>query len=82
MRRKFIDAEKAAPEIAREAVARVRALYAIERQAETATAEARLALRQEKSVPLLAELRQRLLVWKEQLLPRHPMAEAIAYALS
>jgi uncharacterized Fe-S cluster-containing radical SAM superfamily protein len=32
MKRKIIDAEKSAPEIAREAVERVRALYAIERQ--------------------------------------------------
>jgi transposase len=72
LRRKFIDAEKAAP-----AIARVRALYVIERQAETAPTVERLALRQENSVPLLAELRQHLLVWKEQLLPRHPMAEAI-----
>jgi len=33
-------------------------------------------------VPLLAELREKFLAWKEQLLPRHPMAEAISYALS
>jgi transposase len=77
LRRKFIDAEKAAPAIAREAIARVRALYTIERQAETAPTVERLVLRQENSAPLLAEFRQRLLVWKEQLLPRHPMAEAI-----
>ena len=82
LRRKFIDAEKAAPEIAREAVERVRALYAIERQAHHATAETRLQLRREQSAPLLAQLRLRLLGWKEQLLPRHPMAEAIQYALS
>jgi transposase len=81
LRRKFIDAEKAAPEIAREAVERVRALYAIERQAHHATAETRLQLRCEQSAPLLAQLRLRLLDWKEQLLPRHPMAEAIQYAL-
>ena len=31
--------------------------------------------------PLLAELCERLLVWKQQLLPKHPMAEAIHYAL-
>jgi transposase len=82
LRRKFIDAEKAAPEIAREAVEHVRALYAIERQAQNVTVEERLRLRQEKAAPLLAELRLRLLAWKEQLLPRHPMAEAIQYALS
>jgi transposase len=82
LRRRFIEAEKAAPEIAREAVERVRALYALEHQAQNATVEERLRLRQEKAAPLLAELRQQLLRWKEQLLPRHPMAEAIQYALS
>jgi transposase len=82
LRRKMIEAEKTAPAMAREAVERVRALYQIERQAERMTTEERLALRQKESAPLLAELRQRLLTWKEQLLPRHPMAEAIHYALS
>ena len=41
LRRKFVDAEKAAPESAREAVARVRALYAIERQAQPLTGDQR-----------------------------------------
>src|SRR5438309_10196757 len=68
--------------MAREAVERVRALYAVDRQAEKANAEQRLQLRQEKTAPLLTELRQRLLIWKEQLLPQHPMAEAIQYALT
>jgi Transposase IS66 family len=35
-----------------------------------------------RSVPVLAQLRQKLLLWKEQLLPKHPMAEAVNYALS
>jgi transposase len=82
MKRKFIDAEKAAPEIAREAVERVRALYAVERHAKDATAKERLRMRQQQSALLLAELRKRLLVWKEQLLPKHPMAEAVNYALA
>jgi transposase len=81
MKRKVIDAEKAAPEIAREAVERVRALYAIERQSKDVSVEERLKLRQQQSAPLLAQLRERLLTWKEQLLPKHPMAEAINYAL-
>jgi hypothetical protein len=68
-------------EIACAAVDRVRALYAIERQAKDASAEDRLKLRQSQSAPLLTQLRERLLVWKEQLLPKHPMAEAIHYAL-
>ena len=82
MKRKVIDAEKAAPEIALEAVDRVRALYAVERQGKDASVEERLMLRQQQSAPLLAQLRERLLSWKEQLLPKHPMAEAVNYALS
>jgi transposase len=81
MKRKVIDAEKAAPDIAREAVERVRALYAVERQSKDASVEERLKLRQQQSAPLLAQLRERLLTWKEQLLPKHPMAEAVNYAL-
>jgi hypothetical protein len=81
MKRKIIDAEKSAPEIAKEAVEWVRALYAVEREGKEASVEVRLALRREKSAPLLAELHDRLLQWKQQLLPKHPMAEAINYAL-
>ena len=80
-RRKIIEAEKAAPEIAREAIDLVRALYAVEKQARDASIEARLELRQQQSAPVLAQLRKKLLEWKEQLLPKHPMAEAIHYAL-
>jgi Transposase IS66 family len=77
-----IEAEKAAPEIARQAMERVGALYGVEKQAAGLSAVERLKLRQEKSAPMLLELREKLLVWKEQLLPKHPMAEAIGYALS
>jgi hypothetical protein len=42
LRRRIIEAEKAAPEIAQEAVERVRALYAVERQCEDASVEQRL----------------------------------------
>jgi hypothetical protein len=34
-----------------------------------------------QSVPILAELHRKLLIWKEQLLPKHPMAEAVNYTL-
>ncbi len=80
-RRKFVDAEKAAPEIAREAVAFLRTLYAVEKQAQEVSVAERWQLRQAKSLPVLAELRQKLLAWKEQLLPKHPMAEAVNYTL-
>jgi transposase len=80
-RRKLIEAEKAAPEIAREAVELVRTLYAVERQAKECSAAARLQLRQSNSAPILDVLREKLLGWKEQLLPKHPMAEAVSYVL-
>ena len=81
-RRKIIDAEKVAPEIAREAVELIGDLFRVERQAKGFSVEQRLALRQAQSAPVLAKLREKLLGWKEQLLPKHPMAEAINYALS
>ena len=80
-RRKIVDAEKAAPEIAREAVALVRALYAVEHRGKNLSAAARLELRQADSAPVLAALKEQLLTWKKQLLPKHPMAEAVNYAL-
>jgi transposase len=82
LRRRVIEAEKAAPEIAREAVEMVRVLYAVEKQARDASVVERLELRQSQSVPVLADLRRKLLAWKEQLLPKHPMAEAVNYALA
>jgi transposase len=80
-RRKFIDAEKAAPDMAREAIGLIRVLYAVEKQAKDVSVAERLQLRQQRSGPVLAQLRTRLLTWKEQLLPKHPMAEAVNYTL-
>jgi transposase len=80
-RRKFVEAEKTAPAIAREAVEQVRLLYDVERQGKDLSAEARLRLRQRDSAPVLAGLKEKLLGWKEQLLPKHPMAEAVSYVL-
>jgi transposase len=80
-RRKIVDAEKTAPEIAREAVELIRALYAVEHRGKNLSAAARLELRQTHSAPVLADLKERFFVWKEQLLPKHPMAEAVSYIL-
>ncbi len=80
-RRKLVEAEKAAPEIAREAVELVRALYAVERQAQDLPAAERLKLRQGSSAPVLAGFKEKLAGWKQQLLPKHPMAEAVGYVL-
>jgi transposase len=80
-RRKVVEAEKAAPEIAREAVEMVRALYGVEQRGKNLSAAARLELRQADSAPVLAGLKEKLLTWKQQLLPKHPMAEAVHYVL-
>lgn len=80
-RRKFIDAEKAAPQITRQAVDLIGKLYDVEHRAKEMNATDRLALRQAESRPSLDRLHERLSAWKLQLLPKHPMSDAIGYAL-
>lgn len=82
LKRKFVEAERTAPEIALAVVEGVRALYAIEHEAKAMESAQRLALRKEKSAPLVAALRDRLDRWKLELLPKHPMADAVNYALN
>lgn len=81
-RRKFVDAEKAHPQIAAEAVGIIRRLYGIEQRGNALDTPARLALRQAESAPLLRNFKDTLLTWREQLLPKHPMREAIQYTLN
>ena len=91
-RRKFYDAQKSNRLLCAEALARVKLLYNVERQAVEqfksqteplrTLAEIRLELRQAKSVGILAELEPWL---KEQLatiMPKSPVASAITYALN
>jgi transposase len=81
-RRKLVDAEKTHPAIAAETVGIIRQLYAVEEQAKNMSIEERLCHRQTQSQPILTRLRERLWVWKDQLLPKHPMAEAVNYTLN
>src|ERR1700685_2949893 len=60
-RRKFVDAEKVAPEIAAEAVELIGVLFRVERQAKDFSVEQRLALRRDKTVPALIKLREKIL---------------------
>ena len=53
----------------------------MERQGKELSVAARLQLRQSNSAPVLAGFKEKLLGWKEQLLPKHPMAEAVSYVL-
>jgi len=82
LKRKFVEAERTAPEIALAVVESVRALYAVEHAAKAMKTADRLTLRQEKSAPIVAALRDRLDRWKLELIPKHPMADAVNYALN
>lgn len=81
-RRKFVETQKLAPAIAVEALGLIGRLFAVEQDAKGLPAADRLTLRQKHSLPVIGQLHQRLLAWKEQLLPKHPMAQAAAYALN
>jgi len=81
-RRKFVDAQLTHPAIAAEAVGIIGRLYAIEDRGKGLNAESRCALRRAESAPILAALKDRLFTWRDELLPKHPMAQAVGYALN
>jgi transposase len=81
-RRKFVDAEKTHPAIAAEAVGIIKCLYAVEDRGKGLDIGQRLALRQRELVPILSALKDKLFTWRDHLLPKHPMAEAVGYALN
>jgi transposase len=81
-RRKFVDAEKSHPQIAAEAVGWIKRLYAVEERGKVLDVPARFALRQQESTPILSSLKDRLFTWHDQLLPKHPMSEAVGYVLN
>lgn len=81
-RRKFVDTQTLAPAITGPALELIGQLFTIERSAEGLGPPEHLALRQQKSVPVLEALHERLLAWKESLLPKHPVAGAVGYVLN
>jgi transposase len=81
-RRKFVDLEKTEPKVAREAVTLVDALFAVERSIRDAIPEARASARRDRSGPIVETIKSRLHHWKGELLPKHPMAGAVRYALN
>jgi len=78
-RRKFYDAQDSDTRRSAEMLALVGKLYAVEREAKELDDAARRALRQTKSVPVLAQIEAWLDVEGEVVLPRSPMAQAITY---
>lgn len=81
-RRKFFDARETDGKRAAQMLSMVRELYAIEEQAKGLDDAARLALRQQQSVPVLAKIKQWLDAEREIVLPRSMMGQAIGYALN
>jgi len=85
IRRGFVDAAKVAPldPVPTEILARFAELYAVEKEAREAglSPEARQALRQAKSVPIMAALKTRLAQIRQQIAPGSKLAQACDYAL-
>jgi hypothetical protein len=81
-RRYFVRAVDAQDLRALPAVAQIRALYAVEREAKEARldANARRALREEKARPLLGELHDWLEAMASRATPKSPLGKAIGYA--
>jgi len=79
-RRKFYDAQDSDGRRSAEMLALIGRLYAVEREAKALDDAARLALRQTKSVPVLEGIKAWLDTEGEIVLPKSPMAQAIAYA--
>ena len=82
-RRKFVDAQQNDKSRCEHALTLFQELYAIERKAkqEDLSAEAILALRQEKSVPVLKELKEWMIAEYPKVLPSSIIGKALAYSL-
>ena len=81
-RRKFVDSEKAGPEVARAILKLIKGLFDLEKRLQDLDADERLRRRQAEAVPLLDTLHALLVEQKAKLLPKHPLAEAIGYTLN
>jgi len=81
VRRKFFEAKETRPREAHEALAWIARLYEIEREAKSASDKERRALRQERSLPLLAQFREWLLSLTGRVLPKSPFGQAVHYVL-
>jgi len=84
-RRGFVDAAKVAPldTMPAEVIARFGELYAVEKEARQTGlgAAERQALRQKKSAPVMAALKDRLVAIRQQIAPGGALAKACDYAL-
>ena len=83
IRRKFVDVYKAqGGAIAEQAITRIAALYAIEKQARGKPPTERAELRREQAKPLFDDLEQWLAAQLPKISGKSPLAKAIRYALN
>jgi transposase len=81
-RRKFFEARTSDPERAHEALARIRELYAVEAAGKDLKEAERLALRRDRSAPLLERSGSWLEEQARAVLPKSPIGGAVAHARS
>ena len=79
-RRKFYDAQDSDEQRATRMLALIGQLYQVERESKELSDALRLAVRQERSVPVLETIKKWLDTEQDVVLPRSPMAAAITYA--
>lgn len=80
-RRKFYDARLDDGRRCRPMLALIGQLYDVERDGKDLDEDARLALRRERSLPVLAEIHEKLTRWSVEVLPRSAVGKAVQYAL-
>lgn len=81
VRRKFFEARLMDPERALLMVDWIRKLYAIETEARELSPDDRLAMRTERSIPILDAIFSQLRAWATQVLPKSPIGKAVMYAI-
>lgn len=81
-RRKFVEAEPTAPDLARAILRPIKGLFDVEARAKGLSDNDRLDMRRAESQPIVDALRTLFVDQKARLLPKHPMAQAIGYALN
>jgi len=81
-RRKFIEAEPTASDLAGKILRLIKNLFDVETRAKDLSDADRLAMRQGESQPIVDALQVIFIEQKARLLPKHPTAEAIGYALN
>jgi len=81
-RRKFFESKETNLAVGLETLARIQQLYEVEASAKAFSSAERLAMRQERAVPLLDSMKTWLDEQYAKVLPRSALGEAIGYALS